>query len=818
MRTQAAPSVAIAPSRGSTLARVGLTRGDVAAHLTLLAATIAFFWKMISPFGKHWYMAEGDFSRQFYPFRVFEAHEWWHLRIPLWNPDMFAGHPFQADVQTAVFYPLAMANAILFGRRGFPFFALEAEVVIHTLLAGVFTYWLARYVTGSRLGALVSAIAFSFGGFITTYPAEQLPLLETAIWLPLIVLFLEMAARQPLLPRLSHDGRAAAVGAHPTSDGPRSTRFPTTSASQSRPTVAWRWLIAAGLAFGVAVLAGHPQTVLFIAYATGGFVIWRLWRSGAGWRRAVVAAGLYGAVAVGVAAVQILPTLEFLPYSTRDQMGYAEAAWGYLPSALWEILVPMWHGEKALSVGVVALTLAVLGAWASRREPLAYWTVAGLVAIPLSVGGATPLFWMLYHVAPGWNLFRDQERAIYVFSFSAALLAGRGIAELQRRDFRGVFVRWWAIAVAAGALLFGCFYAAGPILGASEPLRTNLALNAATLALIAAIVFVGARIGASKGANLVAAGARAEGQLPRLASSGDGVDTGSTLVKARAVPWACLVALVTAELFIINRGNNLSPVSPNPTPLFQRTAEFIRKFPEPFRVRGISEKVFPSDYGTVLGLPTIGGDTPFQLRRMRDMLAADADWRVWQILNVKFFISDGGPLAGLNLVFQDGALKTYFMTDSLPRAWAVRAVEVARTPEEARQLILAPGYHPGNVVVLEQPPSIGPFAPGPRPDVRITHLDPQRIAIDADAAADAMLVLAQQYYPDWQAYRDGQPIATYRANFLAMAFELPPGKHHYEIVYRPWSFYLGALVSLVTLGVGLVFIGWPWLRRSEKSR
>lgn len=816
LRTDAAPSVALAPSRRLTLARLGLTRGDLAAHLTLLAATIAYFWRMISPFGKHWYMAEGDFSRQFYPFRFFEGREWWHLRIPLWNPDMFAGHPFQADVQTAVFYPLAMANAILFGRRGFPFVALEAEVVVHTLLAGVFTYWLARYVTCSRLGALVSAIGFAFGGFITTYPAEQLPLLETAIWLPLIVLFLEMAARQPRVVRPAFTGNAEAPANVSSND--RGQSAPTFLPGGLPRLISWRWVIAAGLAFGVAILAGHPQTVLFIAYATGGFVIWRLLRSGADWWRTVAAAGLYGAVAVGVAAVQILPTLEFLRYSTRDQMAYAEAAWGYLPSALWEIVVPLWHGEKALSIGVVALALAVLGAWASRREPLAYWTVAGLIAVPLSVGGATPLFWVLYHVAPGWNLFRDQERAIYVFSFAAALLAGRGVAELQRRDLRGIFARWWAVAVAGAAILFGCLYAIGPILGASESLRTNFGLNAVMLALAAAIVFVGARTGASKGVNLVATGETPDDQPPRLASLGDGKASGGPVVMVRAIRCAGLVALVTAELFAINLGNNLSPVSPNPTPIFQRTAEFIRKFPEPFRVRGISEKVFPSDYGTVLGLPTIGGDTPFQLRRMRDMLAADADWRVWQILNVKFFISDDGPLAGLNLVFQDGSLKTYFMTDSLPRAWAVRAVEVAPTPDKARQLILAPGYHPGNVVVLEQSPSIGPFTPGPRPDVHITHLDPQRIAIDADAAADAMLVLAQQYYPDWEAYRDGQPIATYRANYLAMAFELPSGHHHYEIVYRPWSFYLGALVSLATLSAGLVFVGWPWLRRPEKAR
>ncbi|HLG50380.1 MAG TPA: YfhO family protein, partial [Chloroflexota bacterium] len=143
------------------------------------------------------------------------------------------------------------------------------------------------------------------------------------------------------------------------------------------------------------------------------------------------------------------------------------------------------------------------------------------------------------------------------------------------------------------------------------------------------------------------------------------------------------------------------------------------------------------------------------------------------------------------------------------RAWAVRKVLVAPDLATARRMILVPANHPGDVVVLERRPSIGPFHPGPRPDVRITHLDPQRIAIDADADGNAMLVLAQQYYPDWIAYRDGQPVPTFRANVLAMAFELPPGRHHFEIVYRPWSFSLGAAISLLTLASGLFYLARP---------
>src|SRR5262249_47481680 len=76
-----------------------LTRTDLAACLALLGITLAFFAPLVLPGTLRRRVVDGDFSHQFFPFRFFEAHEWWSGRIPLWNPDMFAGHPFQADVQ-----------------------------------------------------------------------------------------------------------------------------------------------------------------------------------------------------------------------------------------------------------------------------------------------------------------------------------------------------------------------------------------------------------------------------------------------------------------------------------------------------------------------------------------------------------------------------------------------------------------------------------------------------------------------------------------------------------------------------------------------
>ena len=49
----------------------------------------------------------GDFNQHFLPFSLFQRSEILAGRLPLWNPYTYAGHPFLADVEADVFYPLS---------------------------------------------------------------------------------------------------------------------------------------------------------------------------------------------------------------------------------------------------------------------------------------------------------------------------------------------------------------------------------------------------------------------------------------------------------------------------------------------------------------------------------------------------------------------------------------------------------------------------------------------------------------------------------------------------------------------------------------
>lgn len=175
---------------------------------------------------------DGDFTHHFLPFSLFQQSEWLAGRfLPVWNPYTYSGHPFLADVQSAVFYPLGDLLLLLtlpFSSPAARLYFLQLEAVIHVALAGFFTFLFMREISGSGRAALMSGVLFAFSGYLTGYPPLQLAILRTVIWLPLILWLLTRAFADPRR---------------------------------------WRWWLGASLAYATALLAGHPQSFLHVSYA-----------------------------------------------------------------------------------------------------------------------------------------------------------------------------------------------------------------------------------------------------------------------------------------------------------------------------------------------------------------------------------------------------------------------------------------------------------------------------------------------------------------------------------------------------------------------
>ena len=74
--------------------------------------------------------------------------------------------------------------------------------------------------------------------------------------------------------------------------------------------------------------------------------------------------------------------------------------------------------------------------------------------------------------------------------------------------------------------------------------------------------------------------------------------------------------------------------------------------------------------------------------------------------------------------------------------------------------------------------------------------EPEHVVVRTQSSADGYLVLADSYYPCWEAEVDGQTTPILRANLVFRAVELPAGAHQVEFVYRPRLIRIGAEISL----------------------
>jgi hypothetical protein len=159
----------------------------------------------------------------------------------------------------------------------------------------------------------------------------------------------------------------------------------------------------------------------------------------------------------------------------------------------------------------------------------------------------------------------------------------------------------------------------------------------------------------------------------------------------------------------------------------------------------------------------------------------------------------------------DDTLRVYENAGALPRARFVPRVEVVADAMALLHRLTSGDDDPSQVALVETPPASGTL--GERGDAggaRVTFVqdDPEHIVLRVDAPRAGFVLLADQYYPGWQATVNGRPTPVERADYVFRLVAVPAGTSTVEFRFRPASVLVGGLVSLATLAaVGL------WLRR-----
>jgi len=173
-------------------------------------------------------------------------------------------------------------------------------------------------------------------------------------------------------------------------------------------------------------------------------------------------------------------------------------------------------------------------------------------------------------------------------------------------------------------------------------------------------------------------------------------------------------------------------------------------------------------------------------------------------------LADLTGTSDFTLIYRTNEVVVFENLDVMPRAFLVHDARVA-DDKSVLEIMRQNDFKPAETLLLANGP---PLRTGgaQRADeaAKIVNYEPERVVLSAHASADAYLVLADAWFPDWIARVDGVEVPLYRADLMFRAVRLSPGDHQVEFEYRPISLYAGAVISAIALViVGAIFV---WTR------
>jgi len=753
------------PKSGSSL--INRFRKDLLSAVLLAVLTVAYFWKII--FTNDYHMLNWqDNLTQIYPWYSFAGRSFKSRILPLWNPYQYSGYPFLGEGLAGVFYPLNVVLFLIPAKTGLSIRAFEGMVILHVFLAAIFMFALLRRLRLSPFSSLVGALVFAFDGFLLSKAINFVPMAYGYVWIPLAFLCFNEAII---------NGR-------------------------------WVWTLGAGLSLGISLLAGHIQFPLYTALTLLGFAIcqgvarYRKDKRSRDFISPLFAFGLCLVVALGIAALQILPSLEYgrhalrwvggaepldalakIPYSLATKSSYP-------PRGIASLLSPWLLGifEGYAYVGILPLLLAILSVMFRRNFYTLFFLGLALIFFALALGSNSVVYGLAYCLIPWLDKARTTSRAIYMLHFAMAALAAFGAdflaSPIRKRDRKGFlsFVKYvWVVLGGACLVIFFLLLQFWLHSTPGEEAQFWLQSTQGEAGERFSHLFFFLILLASSAVLVLA---RGRGLLRRRSLR--------TLV----------IILIVFDLFSYGTSYlGLKAETDLHAEKYYRETDvinFLRGEQGYFRIEN-HENALPINFGDVFGLFGTFGYSALALKDYFEFRSLQ--WtppsRIHDLLNVRYVVSRK-QMEGLRLVFE-GKAKVYENETHLPRAWVVHEAEVIKDKKLALQRLQNAAFAPERSVILSEDFDTGRLERGKESACRIVDYSLKRIELDVDMAGNGFLVLSEVYYPGWKAYVDGRKSRIYKADLVLRAVYLDRGHHRVTLVYDPLWFKVGVGITGVTL-------------------
>lgn len=718
--------------------------------------------------------------------------------FPLWDPYIFGGMPLLGASQAGVLFPPNWVFLIFS-----PQTAMNIDVILAYIVAGLGAYFYARRVGAIILGAFLTGFVWQFCGFMIG-PLAHLGSIQTAGLLPWVLWAIDgygMTAKR-----------------------------------------SYGVLIAVLVA--LQFFSGHPQTFVYSSFLAGAYAVVMAARKGGG-RPSYQYSLIMMIVGVALATVQLFPTIELVRRSYRQQIDYEFfSGFSMPPSFLLNFFAPFvsggsdgrffqlpytnlnYYAEYIGYVGVITLMLALAALLIKRDRVTIFWWVVAVVCLILAIGRFLPfgINELVYNI-PGLNLFRASARHLMEVDLALAVLAGRGltyIAELKGTNKKRI------IFVGIGGFITTCAVVCAYSIAPGEGASVSNALRAPEIWCPMVVA---------------AAGAIALWMLAK------GFRNASVIV--------VVVVIIDLSLWGQFSGWRSGPqwdhalFSQSPLITFLKQKDGKEG---PFRILTL----FPPADSAVLtalqpdtymfhGIQNAAGYDAFSLQPYSGLVGGMKEWgeliepekqlgddRALDLLNVRYLVAkqtpDGKLHSGENVLdertlaprwrraasFDDIAV--YENTRLQPRAWLATKAVVANDYDmlaTIRTGRISDGtvWDVNQTVLVDTPVGALSSDATSQGSAKVTTYSPNGIHLTTDSTANSVLVLSENVYPGWRVTVDGQEQPSLRVNYYQRGVALSAGEHEVEFYYRPRKFLAGLAVSIVALFTLMVW--WALGRRTN---
>lgn len=683
-----------------------------------------------------------DLTDYYFPLKYYLSDCLKAFSLPLWCPYLLCGIPILQEGEIGTFHPL---NLIFFFFLD-PFSAYNLTTTISFFIAGASMFLFCQAIGLKCFPSLVSAISFTFSGYLITHLKHPSNLMTGSIF-PFLFYFLE---------RFLREGRLIFV-------------------------------ILAGIILALQVFSGHPQIMVYTNFALFLYFIFRFIVIFQDERKKKKRAykpiffkllflPLMVTIGILLSSIQLIPTFELLKYSGRKIGGaiHELSRFPFHPKELINFIFPYFYGDPAFAtyktpwnslfwentgyIGIIPLILAFISLYYIRKNRyILFFSISCLFFLLLSFGKYSPFLFLLK--MPPFSTYRFPNRFLLLVDFSLCVLSGFAIQLIFERIKRH-FLRTSAYILTL-AIVFLDLYRFGAHHNPTVKMEEWKKIPAS-------VEFI-----------------KKDKDLFRIYSVGTIISRNYLYYK---YGW-----LKNKKCYVQNK-ETLS-VNTNAIYGLQSPGIYLTIFP----LRPFIFEMRLGD-GFILDSSNYTGIVPNNTIKLLSLL------NVKYLISCFSLSGQGIELVKeIPIDWDLPSVKVYKNNNVLPRAFLVPSKRFIYDPNTIIDEILKADFNPNYEVILEEDAPEGSFSIFSS-SCKIEEYKMDYVKISVDMENEGFLFISDTFYPGWKAYINGKETKIYYGNCAFRAIFLNKGKHNVVFKYKPTSFYKGAIISFIALLCIIFFI------------